>query len=42
MNNVNVSALTFCCCLLIAGYCFGGLVGLGIAATVIGIIQVRP
>lgn len=35
----NPSGIGFAICILIAGYCFGGMIGLGIAAIFVALIQ---
>jgi hypothetical protein len=39
MNRVNPAGIGFGVCVLIAGYCFGGHIGLGIGAVIIALIQ---
>jgi len=36
---INIKTLVTIPCMLIAGYCFGGHIGLGIAAVIITFIQ---
>lgn len=38
MSEINWSGAVFVACIFIAGYCFGGRIGLGIAATFLALV----
>lgn len=42
MNGINWSGMVFAVALGVAGYCFGGRIGLGIAMVLVALIQMLP